>query len=1033
MTDPNLDFRSVEQFYQQALTLAQAYTPEWSAYWPAAVQVAVDQQDPAAAAQAVNQDPGLVLLNLFAQLAGYTAGVENQIPNQRRQAFFKFLNMQLRAPVPAQAPLQFMLKANQPAKQVPAQTPVLDAAAQAVRFQTERDLWVVPAELCAAMTLMPGQDQYIDAMPVLSGANLNASAGTQSVPLFVADESMDANEQPLGHWFIMGDSQWFKPDPALQSITITLFGKQLYSEYFGQWFDGELMPLSVDFVESGDNQQLDITLNQKPLAPPETLDQLLQKIYLQEDPGAGFSDTTQSAADPLPEYWLLVKPSPQVKILTSLTQQLPVITGLQCTFKGDYIQPQQAAFNVVLIDISNGAYPFGETPQTGDAFYIRSDSVFARQGASVCITFDLMPVTTAYPVVLYWQFWDGKQWQSFNQTPVEVSEYHFVDTTSNLQCNQANGPTWIKFQCPAIKETTVAGAAGLWIRASIASGGYGEAGGFVTTGVAVTIDSIPDTILTADQKNSVIAYLNNVEGVNFSYHFNQAQFSPPYIQSLNISYSYSATPTRYWSYNAFQLSRFLFSPFKPVDEVLTGFYFAFETGGFTQYTLGNTLNLYFYLEQEQAAPGGELQWGYYDGQSWQALSVDDGSYGLSRSGIVSFTVPATMQAAYLYSQTAYWFRVNNPHVDRTIRVYGMYPNTVMASNITGVDNEVLGSSNEQPSQTFQLDYTPVLPTLDLRVIETRGLDRTPQESNGQAAEDGSPAGDQISVQWQLVENFAFSGPTDRVYTLDCQNGVIVFGDGYSGMIPPPGYNNIVAAHYDYTQGLAGNVERGRLTMLRPGINDIDSVNNPAPAAGGVNGDTVADIALQSPALVKANGSAVELGDLSAVAAQSCAQVAQARAMEAPGPQIRIALLALSRAPIPYTSPAVLNQVAAVVKQACLAPLAPRISTEAPDFVAIDVSVQLSTEIASDQKNALQQSIVAQLQAFLQPVFGGLDQLGWRFGQTVQASSISRFLSRMPQVKAVLALNVNGQQNGNIALLPTQLPVAGQMSVLLYLE
>jgi hypothetical protein len=1034
MADPTLDFRTAEEFYQQALTLAQAYAKDWSTYWPPGLTAV--PPDPLAAAQAVNQDPGLVLLNLFAQLAGYTAAIENQIPNQRRQAFFQFMNMQLRPPVAAQAPLQFKLKPQQPARLVPVQAAVLDAEAQVIRFQTQKELLVVPADLCAAMTVIPGQDQYIDAMPVLSGV---AGAG-ESVALFVAGDNLDAAEQPLGHWFMMGDSQLFKPDAALQSITLTLYGKQLYSEYFGQWFDGAMTPLSAQLKQSADAQQLEIRLLQKPQAAPLSISQLQQLIYAEEDPDAGFDPASQAQSDQQLEYWLLVKPSPEVKVLSSLAQQLPVITGLQCTFKGDAIQPQQSVFNTVLLDITNGAYPFGQTPQLDDAFYIRSDNVFARQGALVSISFKLTPVATAYPVTLYWQFWDGKQWQSFNQTLAEVSQYQFVDTTSNLQHDNPDGPTWIQFQCPAIAATTVAGGAGLWIRALIAAGSYGEAGGFVTSSVATAIDSIPSAILTTTQKESVIAYLNDVEGVNFSYQFNQSAFYPPYIQSLQIAYSYSASPSRYWSYNNFELSRFLFSPFKPVDEVLTGFYFAFNPEDFGNYTLGNKLNLYFYLQQESPAPGDSLLWGYYDGEKWQTLSVDDSSYGLSRSGVVSFTVPADMPAAYLYSQNAYWFRINNPHVDRTIRIYGMYPNTVMASNITGVDDEVLGSSNEQPSQTFQLNYTPLLPTLDLQVIESRGLESgaaEPDQAEAQKAADATnaanAASDEISRQWRQVCNFAFSGAGDRVYTLDCQNGLITFGDGYNGMIPPSGYNNVVAVHYDYTQGLAGNVGSQHLTLLRPGISNIDSVSNPAPARGGVNGDTTVDIAANSPALVKAGGYAVELSELSALAEQSSPQVAQARAIENPQQEIQIALLALSADPVPYTSPDILNQVAAAIRQVCLAPLAARISTMPPEFVPINVNAQLGVNCPPDQKNALQLIITQQLLGFFQPVFGGPLQQGWRFGQTVQAASVSRFLRQLAQVTSVPGLALNGHEGGNIVLLPGQLPVAGQISLLIYLE
>ncbi|HLX00592.1 MAG TPA: hypothetical protein VKS80_00590 [Trinickia sp.] len=1024
MTDPTLDFRDAAAFYQQALDLARAYTPEWSDYWPPVMQDPSTQQDPVATAQAINQDPGLVLLNLFAQLAAYTASIENQVPYQRRQAFFQFLGMTLRPPLAAQAPLQFTLRAEQPAQLVPAQSAVLDVDAQDIRFQTNGDLLVVPATLCAAMTIIPAQDQYIDAMPVLGPAAANGTA-SQGAPVFVAGEQVDPAEEPLGHWFIMGDAELFKPDPALQEIVVTLHGKALYGEYFAQWFDGALRPLAAQVRPSIDGTRIDITIDQKLLAPPLTIDQLVRDIYAQEDPGASFTAPASAASDQASEYWLLVKPGPEARVLSSLARQLPVITGLQCTFRGDGIQAQQAAYDVVLVDLANGAYPFGQTPQVNDAFYIRSDSVFARTGALVTLTLELASVAVQFPVVLYWQFWDGSTWQSFNATLADVSQYQFVDTTQNLQCNNPKGPTIVQFLCPKIGATTVAGSEGLWIRVQVISGGYGAAGGFVTENVAITIDSLP--MLTPEQKASVTAYLNDVEGVNFAYRFNEAHYYPPYIRSLSIGYSYSSKPARYWSYNAFELTRFLYSPYKPVNAILTGFYFAFATDGFGAQTLGSRLNLYFFLEQERVAPGGKLQWQYHDGTNWQPLAVDDGTYGLSRSGIVSFIVPAQMQPASLYSETAYWFRVENPHVDRTIRVHGLYPNTVMSSNLTTVEDEVLGSSNGQPAQTFTLTYTPVLPGMDLRVLEAPALDAAEQQDPAGAAD-----ASQVSQPWTQVESLSLSGPTDRVYTLDYQNGLVTFGDGYTGMIPPAGYNNIVAAHYNYTQGLAGNVAPNRLTLLRPGINNIEAVTNPAPALSGVSGDTPATIALTGPALVKANGYAVELGDLAALAAEACQDVAQAHAFETPERTIRIALIAQSKAPAPYVTPELLADVAAYVRARCLAPLAPRIDTVAAGYVTIDVSAQLSVTCAPDQLNAQREKLAAQLAAFFQPVFGGPAQGGWRFGQPVQAQAVNRFLRGLPQVAAVLGVALNGQQNGTIALAPDQLPVAGQMSLLLYL-
>jgi hypothetical protein len=1002
LSAPLLDARSAAQFYEQALVLAKAYCPEWTQYWP-------PEPDP-------GSDPGLVVLKLFSILAKYTADMENQLPEQRRLAFFKFMNIQLRPPVAARTALHFSLKAGRAPRLITRHSAVLQSGEQAVRFETEQDLLVVPAPLCAALTIMPAQDTFIDAMPVLTSG--------RALSLFPGLQQQGSAARPLGHWFMFGDAQLFKPDPALQDITINLTGKQLHEEYFSQWCDAALTPLAAQLTPdpSGRHLSLQIRLSNLPGAAAATISQLQERLTRRDGGQSGAEAAAPAQPDQQADYWLVVKPAPYVKVQAALSQQLPVITGLECVFNGAFLQAQRAAFNQVLLDIANGAFPFGESPRKDDAFYIRCDSVFSRKGALVTLHFSLSEVKHDAAVTLLWQLWDGKQWVSFNATPGDAGLYRFVDTTDQLRHNNPQGATMIQFQCPAIVAHTVAGGSGLWIRALIADGGYGEDGAVVANAINATIDAIPPAILTDDKKTQVIAYLNDVAGVNFSYQLNPSQYSPPFIKSLQITFSYAATPQRLWTYNNFALSRFLFSPFKAVDERDAGFYFAFSKEQFVQHTLGHPLSIYFELDQDTAAPAATLAWQYFDGLNWQPLKGDDASQGLSRSGIVTLAIPAAMPAAALFSQTAFWFRINNPQVGRNVRVVGMYPNAVMARNVTSIEAEVLGSSNATPNQVFTLSSVPVLPEVELGVMEAAGLELDMPGTPSSATQP-------VLRLWQQVDHFAYSGPTDRVYTLDCQNGRITFGDGRNGMVPPRGHDNIVAS-YEQSQGLRGNAGAGTLAVLRSGVGDIDSVTNPGAARGGVGGDTRADLARSSPALIKAGRYAVDLDDISALAAASHPEVAQARAIETARQEILIVLIARSADPVPDTSAALLKQVGDCVKEKCLAPLARRLSTSAPDFVPVSVSVQLAANVPADQIHALQTSIGFQLAQFFHPVSGGPNQAGWRFGETVRAAAVSLFLARLPQVEAVRALSLNGRWQGDIDLAPNQLPVAGPMSIYL---
>jgi len=1016
MSEPILDFRTTEQLYQQTLALARVYTQDWTSVW--------STQEPDAAE--VNEDPGLAMLKLFALLGRYIGQVENQIPKQRQLAFYRFLDLQLRPPLAAQVPLTFALQVGQAPFEVPLDSDVSDVS-QTLRFQTNQPLLVVPATLSALLTIIPSQDRYTNAFDSLRSG--------QPAPLFLTQED-DSIEIPLSHWFMLGDPELFKPDPTLQRIRIDMTGVRLTPDYFEQWADGALDPLNAVVTGTSSGLQLSVLITQPPVAGPLTVTQLEQELYAADGRASGF--TAGADADTQPEYWLLGQPATSMRITNAMVNDLPVITGLTCTLSGDSILPQQAASGPVQVDIRNGVYPFGQTPAATDAFYVRSDSLFARQGAAINLSFVLVDVAADYPVTLYWQFWDGSAWQSFNATAADVSKYRFVDTTDALRHNNPTGPTSVSFLCPDIQATTVAGAEGLWIRVTIASGGYGDIGGIATDSVSDTIDAIPDSILPQAQKDQVIAYLNDVEGVNFSYTYTPSSYAPPFIQSLQLSYGYTATPATLWTYNAFALSRFRFSPFKPVEDRYTCCNLGFLPDEFSSYTPGCLLTLYFYLAEEYDTPTRSMLWEYYDGTLWQTLSVDDGTAGLTRSGIVSFIVPLDIQAATLYSQLAFWLRIQNPHPRQDVTIYGIYPNTAMAGNRITVLEEILGSSNEQPGQIFQLSYTPVLAGLALDVIEPAGME--PDQAVGDdddlsftvTAPATSPqSGETVARRWTQVDTFSFSGPTARVYLLDNENGLVTFGDGRNGMVPPSGYNNIIAASYEYTQGLAGNVAIDQLTVLRPGYSAIAAVTNPAPAQGGVDGDSVDDLATAAPPQVKANDRAVQLGDLDTLSCAASSAVCRAHAVLMPDQRIAVGVLALSSAPRPYAPPALLDEVTTYLRARCLAPLAPRIYCREPDYLPIDVVAQVAVNVPSDQRNAVQQDLAAQLQAFFQPVFGGPTGQGWDFGQTVQSAQVSRFLRKDARVVGVSALSLNGQQGVDVTLLANQVPTSGRISVLAY--
>lgn len=978
MSTPVLDSRTAPQFFDDAVELARAYCPDWAQYWPQSLD-ATDTAD-------IAQDPGLVLFQLFSLLAQYVADVENALPAQRQLAFYRFIDMTLRTAAPALAPLHFTLADGQPPCLVPAREAVLDEATQTIRFQTDADLLVVPAQLCAAFTMEPALDRYVDALPLWQAR--------EAAPLFLANER-DPRERSLAHCLLFGDAVLFKPDPAVQRVTIQLTGTQLHPDYFAQWFDGAFNPLAAKVTAKPNLQHCEIKLSQMPQAGNASIVALHQALCERAGRAIDSADVQVDADSAQPLFWLLGQPLSQSRVVAALTDDLPVITGLACVFSGNFIAPQQALANGVLVDVSNGAYPFGATPALDTAFYVRCDSVFSKRGAEVTLNFTLRDVAAPNDVTLSWQFWNGNEWQAFG-----AQTDKFTDDTQSLQCNVRVGETCITFLCPAIAEQTIAGGKGRWIRAVIAAGSYGTAGG------------------------------------------TRSQFDPPYIRALHIKYSYTANPSAYWRHNAFDLERLQSAPYRPLPKEPSALYLGFVPDPFAQQSAGNPLTLYFDVCDESELTDAPQRWQWFDGSAWQPLAADDTSAGLARSGIVTFRIPLEMTPANLFSQRACWIRVLDASPARTIRVNGIYPNTVSARNLTTFEEEVLGSGNAQPDQTFLLSHTGVQPELVLQVVEPASFD-------GSVGPE-SPDNDVAHV-WQRVDSFASTGPTDRVYTLDGQSGRITFGDGRNGMIPPNGTNNVIAQRYDTTQGKLGNVPAGALTLLHSGTAGIAGVTNPVAARGGVDGDGADDLKLSGPALTRANGCAVTLGDLETLAvaasprvrrtcaAESATDTAIENASEANhGQRVEIAVLMVSDEPRPYPPPALLNDVSQYVRARCLVPLAARIDVRAPAFVPIDVDVALQTVQSRDQWNALAQVVADRLATFLHPVSGGPLGTGWTFGAPVRRAAVVNFLIGTSDlgIARVRSLKLNGDPSNDVRLgtdsdaMQTKiaLPCAGKINV-----
>lgn len=1007
MSVPVFDQRNAAAIFADALALAKLYSPQWGL--PDGEAVTPD---------AIAQDPGLVLLKLFSLLGQDLASVINAIPVQRQLALYRFLDMSLRPAACASAPLSFSLDAGSACVILPKGTAIADSSTRRLRFETDRDLQVLPATLCTAVTVSPRLDRFWDARSFWSSGNaapsFPGSAGT-------------AGECVLPHVLLLGDGALFNPATAAGTMTVTLRGARLDPDYFQRWYDGAWNPLKVNVVDSADQRVCTIRFDALPSAVAQPIAALHASIAAR----AGHTlDTTDPSFSLLPQpalYWLACEPAEDARVVPALDGYLPRIDSMRCDFGTRSTAPQQAAANGISIDLVNGAYVFGSTPALDSTFAIRSDTAFAGPGAQIAIGIELRPLSSPRKVQVAWQYWNGTAWVTL--APGEP--YGFFDGTANLTTSGT-----ISFLCPPVTQTTVAGYQGLWIRAVVTAGDFGD----------------------------------SKQGID-----------PPFARSLVIEYASGGVPSSVWAHNAFELDAIpaaaSYHPYRPLAEEGASFYLGFEPAALVAYGLGRQLTLYFDLDPADEHLGhrdpGTWEWFDASGEAWQRLSIDVADVGLARSGTISFTVPEQVQGATMFSQTACWFRVLCPRRRHAANLRGVYPNAVSATNRSTYRNEVLGSSNGQPGQRFTLNRvttaatgsdqilvaTSTDPTYDVQVevLEPITAEVLMAAAVGSAS-DPSQTPQSAPYPWTRVGSFIGQGPDDRVFTLDIVNGTIVFGDGLQGKIPPPGTHNVISTCYATTRGAGGNVAAGDLTILPTATPGIAQVTNPVGARGGADVDTIDDLIVRGPALVRANDRAVTAADVEALACAASTGVCRARAIEYTSPsrleqptphpvipaavdsartvsdldpiwpRLEIVVLAESSEPEPLTPMSMLDDVLTYVRARSAPPLAARTTARRPSFKRIDVEVLLQTNAPKAQWPDMQADIAEQLTQFLHPARGGATARGWPIGEPIRYTTIYQFLlASNKAVTAVIALALCGSAS-DIALEQQEAPAAGSMDI-----
>jgi predicted phage baseplate assembly protein len=478
-----------------------------------------------------------------------------------------------------------------------------------------------------------------------------------------------------------------------------------------------------------------------------------------------------------------------------------------------------------------------------------------------------------------------------------------------------------------------------------------------------------------------------------------------------------------------------FYPFGPKPQAQAAFYLGFDrtfptnAGPYMLTVHAYTADL---IEEGQGlsadlatpAPPVVAVWEYSSGSStgWQPLNPSsDTTACLRRDGTVTFAGPANPVAIQLGllrnpgDPALFWLRyriesVMDPGYEVPPRLEDVLINTVSATNVVTITNEILGASDGSPNQSFVLLNKPVL-----------------KEGFVLEVDEGDENGFQ---PWTMVGNFAGSKRTDKCFTLNVATAEIVFGDGEQGKIPArladpsrPDQDlaNIRVAIYRWGGGARGNVGAKTVTSLQTPIPYVDSVTNLRLTSGGQDEETLGDVESRAPQAIRTQSRAVTADDFAFLAQQTPgARIRRAQVLPLRNPTIESRRPSGSGLPVTATpSPGAITLV--VVPDSLAAKPIPTtetltlvaqwlnshrlITTElyvvAPSYRQVQVNAQViaKTTYTTDQ---VAQAAQKNLLDYFNPLTGGKDGTGWDFGGTIYFSDVYRTILNTPGVGRVAA-------------------------------
>lgn len=907
--------------------LARSYTPEW--------KFDEEQPDIAAALALIYSDMFYGTIRRFKGL-----GEKNQT------AFFDTIGTKLHPSVPAQGYVVFGMSSQElGGVEVPKGFEVMSAAGEEqkeISFETQENVYVTPSCL-EEIILTDGTEDSIQKV---------------SIP-FVLFQSDNTNQQE--HWFVLGQNEilnltgptsitlWLKLGSMEQKGLLEKLTQQAVFEYFSE---NGFIRFGEVFLQS-DCVILELKEGQPPFAKMEWQGQENYTIRCR-----------------LQKPWKELDFSIQDLKLKCQGQDL----------KPDTIQTENKEEDFVNV------FAFGERPMPYREIYIASEQALSKAGSKVTVSFRMdyerIPMESQGEL--------NRDWKLVMKREDFIPDPEYDVTIEEVSLEYFNGVGWSKL--PTLQDYS-----------HMFNGGDGSMGQKFTVEFLCPDDVAPFLY------NSVESRYLRIRILKMNNLFKQrGNYITPIMSDIVFSFEYRGqgkSPDFLEAFNNRELVQF---PVKDLQHrkvnwnLIHGIRDSFKTlyFRFSHPLDQGPIRLLFITEESIQKELPRLKFEYYAVNGFQELSLMDGTERMRKSGVLSFMGKSDFQKATIWGKEGFWLRVTDiDHKYQRVQVHkkipiinGMFLNAVRVRAVKAMPEELFSIEPGEKNKICIL-LNQQIQNLEVWVDESRNLSRVQQNklrTEQSVREEYNAQGMlwHFWVKWTETEDFYDSGPDDRHYIADRNQGKVFFSDGTAGAIPAAGEGQTIQIRYSCGGGEAGNQKEGQISQLSKTLGYINQVSNPCITSGGSNQETGMEAMIRSARRLRHGGRAVTTRDYEDLALEASSSILKVKCFPGckedgsrePGNVTIVVLQKHFKDGRLYFER---------VKQEILEYIGPRIAgsqnishrfyVAEPQYLEFRCQIQIVIK-SFDDAFEVKEQVLQQVKVFLDPIHGNFDKKGWEIGR-----------------------------------------------------